>query len=181
VPVAEPSGEFETKCSIDLSPVYGTIEETKTVTITQPPADILDKRLAELESEDAGVRSMAASDLAFFEGEGERVFPALVTCLGDGSEGVRTSALYSLYSYPEQIAANHGVFLKMVRDTELEGRFRERAAFYLGRFGPAGDREILKVLEEALKSQKENPEGQFSMYAYAIQEYKRRMKTEAEN
>jgi HEAT repeat protein len=178
VPVAEPSGEYDLLCSVDLSPLYGKIEEKKSVAITQPPADILDRRLAELESEDVGVRSTAASDLAYFEGEGERVFPALLTCLDDPEEDVAQSALYSLYYYPVQIKAHTEYFLKLLCDMEKPQRFQERAAYYLGRYGDASAK-VEKALEEAVKAN-ENPSSSRRL-EYALNNCRQRMKTESED
>ena len=80
MPVAEPSGEYEVDLSVDLSAVYSNLTDRQTLTITQPPADILDRRLAEVKSEDVNTRRAAVSDLAFFAKDGDRVFPALVAC-----------------------------------------------------------------------------------------------------
>jgi len=173
VPVAEPSGEYSVNCSIDLSPLYGKIEERKSVAITQPPADILERRLAELDSKEANERIAAARDLAYFEGQGERAFPALLTCLEDPVESVATSALYSMNSYSDQIAKHHDVFLQMLRNQKTLPRFRDRAAYYLGRFAPADSAEVLEALEEAKKLLDDLTKGR--MIEYGLTQFRKRM------
>lgn|GEM_PF-2414117 len=178
MPVAEPSGGYDLLCAVDLSPLYGKIEEKHSIVITQPPADILDRRLAELESENPVVRSTAVRDLAYFEGQGPRVFPALAACLDDPSEAVATSAIYSLYYYPEQIKANPACFLKVLRNREKPQQVRNRAAYYLGRFAPK-NAQIEKALKKAVEAL-EDPSSNGTL-VYALKQYRDRMNEKSED
>jgi len=159
VPVAEPSGEYTVTCSVDLSPLFGKIVSEKEITITRPPADILEQRLGELRSDDYQIRLAAAYDLAHFDDEGERVLPALLSCFGSAEGSLRSAAFNSMGSYPEQIAAHFEFFLKIVRSKKEVDRLRSRAASYLAWHAPIDER-VQKALEAANEALKESRYGQ---------------------
>lgn len=175
MPVAVPSGEYTLASSVDLTPAFEKIESETTIRITQPPPDILDKRLEELESNDVEVRNKAAKDLAYFEEEGEHVFPALLAHLDDPDQSVRVNAMEAMASYPDQLKMHSKVFLKLLRDRESEKYLRSVAAEYLGRHAPLED-EVKKALEKAAISFVNDPLAQF--FLRARDNYRRRVKAE---
>jgi HEAT repeat protein len=177
VPVAEPSGEYQVRCSVDLSPAYGKIEGKKTVTITRPPEDILERRLEELASEDASVRRIAAMDLSFFPKNGKRVFPALLACLDEADESVRMNAIIAMNSFGDQIKRHSAILIKMLRNEKEQVYCRSRIAYYLGRHAPVSE-EVEQALKAAAASVKgSNYEQSFT---YALERYKHRVQEEAD-
>lgn len=178
MPVAVPSGEYTLASSVDLTPAFEKIESETTIRITQPPPDILDRRLGELESGDAEVRNKAAMDLAYFEEEGERVFPALLDHLDDPDQSVRVNVMEAMGYYPDQLRKHSKVFLELLRDRENEKYLRSVAAEYLGRHAPLKD-EVRKALEKAAISFVNDPLAQFFMRAR--DSYRRRVKADKES
>ena len=114
MPVAEPSGEYLVHCTLDLSPHFGKLETKNTITLTRPPKNILDLRLAELKSGDKEVRLSAATDLYYFTDHGDRVFPALISLLEDPDEDLRQEALYAMGGFPDQIRDHMDLYIKIV-------------------------------------------------------------------
>jgi len=173
VPVAEPSGEYTATCSVDLSPAFGTIVSERKITITRPPADILDRRLEELRSEDENTRRAAAIDLSYFENDGERVFPALLECFKSAKGPLRSTALLSMGSYPEQIAAQSALFVKLLLDEKESESIHRSAAYYLAQYAPI-DGNVQKALDKTKEAYKESRySGTFEYYANL---YKKRAK-----
>jgi hypothetical protein len=175
VPVAEPSGEYQVLCTLDLSPLCGKLETINEVTIIQPPADILDRRLAELNSEDENVRLQAVRDLYFFEDHGDRVFPALLTRYVDSGEAQRIEILSSMGSFPDHIKDHIDLFIEIVNNRDESGDVVDFAAYYLGQYGPRDDR-VEKALEDAAAA---HSESDFSeSMKYALERYRKRVKRE---
>ncbi len=152
MPVAEPSGEYQLDLSLDLSPIYGTIEDRQTVTVSQPPADILDRRLAECASDDAATRMFAVRDLAYFRENGDRVFPALARCLDDADGSVREAVVYSMGRFPEQIAQHSEAVMRALGDASMDASRRGYAAYLLSEHGPLTEQvsEALTAAAEAV-------------------------------
>ena len=175
MPVAVPSGEYILDSSVDLSPLFEKIAVKNTVRIDQPPPDILERRLAELESDDGDVRNEAAMDLAYFEGEAARVFPALLAHLEDPVQSVRVNALEAMGHYSEQLGKHSKVFLKLLGDEEKELYMRSVVAEYLGRHAPLSE-EVEKALEKAAISFVNESLGPF--FVRARDSYRRRAKAE---
>jgi HEAT repeat protein len=151
VPTAEPSGEYTILSFVDLSPAFGMVEDRTHVMIRQPPPDILDRRLEELKSEDREVRNIAVMDLAHFSREGDRVFPALLSCLHDSCDRVRHNALSGLSTFPDRIGKESPLLLKIVKNRDEADYLRYLAAYYLGGYAPK-DSEVEKALREAARS-----------------------------
>lgn len=173
MPVAEPSGEYTVTCSVDLSPLFGKIVSEQTITITRPPNNILDQRLAELRSDDEQTSRTAAYDLAYFEDDGERVFPALRACFGKAEGSVKSAALSSMRTYTEQIAKHPDFFLEIVGNGKLSESDRSSAARYLAWHAPI-DARIQKTLEETAEALKDTRYGQ--SITYYLEYYERRKK-----
>ena len=64
--MAVPSGKYEVVASVDQAPLFGEIRGKARVGVTVPGEEILEQRLEELKSEDAGVRRTALIDLRYF-------------------------------------------------------------------------------------------------------------------
>jgi HEAT repeat protein len=168
VPVAVPTGSYELHASLDLSPVFGVVEHTETLTVDRPPADVLDQRLGELASEDANARRKAVYDLRYFPEDGERVVPAVVKCLSDLEESVRLAALSVLAAFPGEAAEHTDVFLGILCGTESASKYeRGSAAYLLGRVAPASE-EVEKALREAAASEDEtvNRRAEYALRTY---------------
>jgi len=169
VPVAEPSGEYTVTCSVDLSPLFGKIVSEKKITITQPPADILEKRLAELRSDNEQTRISAAHDLAHFQKDAERVFPALQTCFGSADDPLKNAAFNSMGSYADQIAVHFEFFIKILGDSKHHDSIRARTVMYLSGYGPIDPRiqTALDEAKEALKASDLGPSLKYYIDHYA--------------
>ncbi|MBI4879629.1 MAG: HEAT repeat domain-containing protein [Planctomycetes bacterium] len=173
--MAEPSGEYQVDLSVDLSPIYGKIEDRQTIAISRPPADILERRLAECASDDAAARRRAAQDLAYFKDDGERVFPALIRCLDDADEGVRSAAVYSMGRYPEQIAEHPEAMIRVLGDERLDASRRGYAAYLLSEHGP-----LTEPARAALSAAKERAsDDDRSRFASALERFEERAKARA--
>jgi len=175
VPVAEPSGEYEIACSVDLSPVFGKIENKTTVTITQPPADILDRRLKELESDDVDTGVKAARDLSYFEKDGARVFPALLAHLDDPDESIRMSVFSAMTRYTDQIKDHVDIFLEILGNKEESDYFRQMSASCVSYYA-ALSADVEEALKQALESYKGHDYE--SAFKYYLERYQERMKKE---
>jgi hypothetical protein len=163
-------------CTLDLSPAYGKIEEKKTVSITRPSPDILDRRLEELKSKNAGTRRTAAMDLSYFPEEEKRVFPALVACLDDADEGVRMNVLNSMGSYGNQIKQHASVLIELLENGKELEYCRGRAAYLLGMHAPVSE-EVEKALTSAAEAMKGGTYEQYVMNA--LDRYRRRAQEDA--
>lgn len=172
MPAAEPSGEYEVDISLDLSAVYGKITDRRTITIEQPPDDILERRLAELKSKEADTRRTAVADLAFFGEDGDRVFPALVACLEDGDEEVRKGAVYSMSGYREQIDEQPDVIIGILKNKKFDGNIRAYATYLLSRVKD-GDR----VFPNLLACLEDSDENVRTRAAYSMLQYSGQMET----
>ena len=170
MPVAEPSGEYLVKCSVDLSPLFGKIEETKTIVLSRPPPGILDQRLAELRSDDINVKSLAASELGYFHKDGERVFTALAACFRSAPESLRNTIVYSMENYPEQIALRSTFFLEILGNNKYSDNLRKSAARCLSDSGPIDDA-VEKALRAAAKADRKD-----RILAYFLAQYRNRKK-----
>jgi len=179
VPVAEPSGEYKVKFSVDLSPFYGLIKETRRLTITQPPADILEQRLDELKSSDASKRRAAAVDLAHFQDHADRVFLALIAAYNNDKQiGVRSAVVQSMGSFAAQIKKRPGVLISALCDKKMDQNLRVFAAFRLGHSGLLND-EVEKALQDAIGALEED--GSNELIRYALDEFNGRRQKEAKN
>ena len=149
MPVAVPTGEYTLLYSLDLSPVFGVLEYEETVEIAQPPADILEKRLEQISSEDATARRAAIADLRYFPDEGERIVPALVAALKKADDSARPLILSVLSAFPAQAAEYLDTFLGILETGK--GYEPVYAAQLLARMAPA-DEMIRKAMEKAAAS-----------------------------
>lgn len=172
MPVAEPSGEYSVVCRVDLSHLFSKIEETKTLSITRPSPDILEKLLAKLASDDSLTRLEAATELGYFQKHGDRVFPALVESFKIDDDNLRQNLMYSMANYPDQIEKQTTFFLKVLANKELPERIREYSAYCLGEHGA-----ISPDVEKALEAAAANKKG--GLETYALQSYQRRKKASA--
>jgi HEAT repeat protein len=155
VPVAVPTGSYELRASLDLSPVLGVIEHAETLIVTRPPADILDRRLEELSSENGSVRRTAVYDLRYFPEDGERIVPFLLNCLKDREGSVRLAALSVLTAFPKEAAEHVDVYLAILGGGDAVVKYeRASAAYLLGRVAPKSE-EVEKALRNAATSDDE--------------------------
>ena len=152
---AVPSGEYEIRATLDLTPVFGKIETIETRRIEPPPADAFERRLAELRSRDPLVRRKAISDLPYFGRQRKRVGPALIACLADPDGVVRRMILAILQGFRAEAAENAGTILGILesRSGRVRGE-RTNAALLVSRTTPPSAR-ALAALEGALKDAEE--------------------------
>lgn len=169
MPVAVPTGEYELKAAIDLSPVFGEIEHECAVPVTTPPENVLDRRLEQLASDDPNVRRIAVIDLRYFPGHGDRVFPALLGALDDEEPAVRSIALSVMISYPAQAAAHADVYLEILLGDRAAAE-KATAAYLVGRFAPASpeaEAALTKAIDDA-------PEAYRPRFESALNQYRSR-------
>jgi len=122
--VAVPSGTYDARVELDLGPL-GRFERDLSLAITAPPADVLARRLRQLESEDPAERLAAVCDLAWFERDADRVVPAIVRCLSDPDRDIRQGALGAFFAFPEAAYRHRDRILALVRggpDVHLDTR-----------------------------------------------------------
>ena len=176
MPVAVPAGEYELHASIDLGTPFGVIEDVTTVTIAPPSADILEKRLKELESEDSEVRRLALIQLRYFRSDGEKVVPALLGRLEDKDPTIRMVALSVFSAFPQQAKEHLDLFLGLLR-AELGVSLSEKvqAAYLLARHAP-WDEEVLAAI---LKAEEAGGSRRVS-FSSARKQYQRRFPKEQE-
>lgn len=178
MPVAEPSGEYEVLCLVDLSPIYGEIKQKTVLNIIRPPKDILEIRLKELESKDKSIQQRAAYDLAHFPEQGERVFQALLSHLNDPDEDLQTAVFSSMGNYKEQVKNHLALYLKILKDEKASEYFRSSSASNISLYAPI-DPKTEQALEDALKAfQGHSYESSFKYY---LQRYQKRKKTAEDN
>jgi hypothetical protein len=146
VPVAVPTGSYEVTARVDLTPLFGVVETTRTVELTRPPADVLDRRLAELSAEKEAVRRTAAYQLRYFPDDGERIVPALLTRLEDEESSVRLAALSVLGSFGDEAAEHVDRYLAILESGKTSYE-KASAANLLGRVAPASE-----TVERALRA-----------------------------
>ncbi len=171
---AVPSGEYEVRASLDLTPVFGKIETVEIRKIVPPPPDAFERRLAELASEDPTVRRAALSDLPFFGTRRKEVGPVLVSCLRDPDGILRRMALAMLQGFKDVAAAHAGTILGILesREGRVRGE-RTNAALLVSRTTPASDR-----ARAALEQSVEDAEPwERSIFRSALDAYRTRTKS----
>jgi HEAT repeat protein len=90
-----------------------------------------DGQIHRLESYRSSRRRAAAAELSRFNGEADKVVPALVKALGDSDTEVRLNALESLRVYGDQAKPAVAIVREMLRQ-DPDGKIRQRAAALLG-------------------------------------------------
>jgi hypothetical protein len=149
VPVAVPAGRYNLLVSVALKPVFARIDKLTTIDLVVPSENVLEVRLAELESEDMMTRQEALMDLRFFPDDGEQVFPRLLACLEDEAGNIRTMALSVMQDYPLQVAEHVDTFIEMLLgDESVSNSEKVRAAYLLGKCGPLSEK-VRAALEKA--------------------------------
>jgi HEAT repeat protein len=103
-------------------------------------------QIRKLESYWPSRRRAAATELAHFTGEAEKLVPKLVKALGDSDTDVRLNAMESLKSFGEQAGASVSVVMEMLKN-DPDARIRRRAA---GLLGAMKDQAAAPVLVNAL-------------------------------
>jgi HEAT repeat protein len=165
---AVPAGEYVAKLSLDLTPLFGPIGCEKSLTITPPPPEAVERRLADLEDQDPVVRRAAVQELPYFSKDGKRVGEALGRCLLDEDGIVRRLALASLQGWPDVAAARCGEVLGILEDgTGRAPGERTNAALLASRTAPVSDRArsaFDKALREATPREKPILESALEFY-----------------
>lgn len=171
-----PTGEYGATARVDLSPVFGVIENVVKLTIEQPGEDVLDRRLAQLASEDEAVRRTAVADLRYFPDDAAKVVPALLDRLADDSSAVRVAALSALMSFPAGTAEHADRFLAVLRGgEEVSVSERYLAVLVLARTAPL-DEETGKALAAAAQAA---PEAYRAAYETALRTWTKRVEAAA--
>ena len=173
MPVAVPTGRYEIEATVDLSPLFGTIEHHGTVDVVVPSEKVLADRLAQLESEDVNQRRAALLDLRYFREDAEKVVPAIIKCFDDEEETIRMYALSAMSAYPAQAPTYVDRYFEILAGEDGVS-VRGYAAYLLGRFAPVSDR-----AEQALLAALEGAEANLkSRVESALTTYRRRAGTE---
>lgn len=171
--MAVPTGDYELTATVDLSPYFGLVTHSGEIHIDLPPADLLEQRLQELDSESEETRRLALLELRHFKHAAERVLPAVLDRLEDGSPAVRSTALSVLAYYRVQAIEHVEVFLRFLEEGETDPE-RVNAAYALASLAPVSP-EIEKVLVDAFEGAAESQKMRFES---ALRNYRRRAKAE---
>jgi len=167
VPVAVPTGRYDVTLSIDLSPIFGVVTAKKTLDITRPGPDALDKRITELASEDKQVRQTALFDLMYFPKDGEKIFAALLPLLDDPDSQFRGCVIQVMSRFAPQAVKHLDRFIEICLDPERDLQERGSAAWFLAQHAPAGEKveKCLATLAET-KDPKEKRWFEWSITTY---------------
>ncbi len=158
--MAVPAGEYEIRASLDLTPLFGVLTCANPVSVYEVPADILERRLAELGSENAALRRNALIDLRNFRDDGDVVVPAVLKLVSDADESIRGLALSVLQSFPKQAVGVIDVVLPILESKTVSTYERSSAGWIVARFAPASER-AEKALAAALEAAEENYRPQY--------------------
>jgi hypothetical protein len=134
--VAVPTGEYELRTSIDLSPLFGEVKGEARLRIEQPGPDALAKHLARIEAVKAGDRFKIIGELVYFEDSGDRVVPALVEIISRSDGPDRISAIFVLEDFPDHARLAKEALLSLL---SLHGNYDDPGSFaaaVLGRLYP---------------------------------------------
>jgi hypothetical protein len=169
-----PTGEYDLTAKVDLSPVFGVLEHKQKIRLTQPGADVLEKRLAALDSDDAKVRRTAIYDLRYFPKEGAKVVPKLIEIVKSGDKTLVPAALSVLGAYQKE-ALEHIDLLVSIMSGDGSASERMGAAYLVGRIAKKDPK-----IEQALVDGVESTEGTLKQrFEYALSTYRRRHKVAA--
>ncbi|MCU0724566.1 MAG: hypothetical protein MUE73_02065 [Planctomycetes bacterium] len=136
-----PAGDYRVACSLVLPTLLGKIEGDAAVRIETPPPDLLDRHLTDLSSPEAAVRRRAVRELAWFGRDGTRIVPALLAHHDRAAENERLDVLWTLASFPGELAPHRESFLRILE--EPAGRLRaelDLAAHLLAETAPWDER-----------------------------------------
>ncbi len=168
--MAVPTGDYEAHGRIDLSPVFGVLTHAGDLRIEQPPANILDRRLAELESKDPSVRIEALTDLSNFPNAEKRIGPVLEKLLHSEEPELRSGTLSTLFSFPATAKRLTDEFVKLLAKSSRPPYERSMAVWLLSNYAPKSKRVetvLLAASRCGVKDVKEAAE-------YGLQQYRRR-------
>lgn len=136
--------------SVDLSPIFGRIEQTATLEIRPPGPDALAKNLAALDDEEPKVRREALRQLQFFPDEGERIVPRVIDLAADPDPDVRSMAINALVRYLDSLRPHAAKLLPLLTDETLSDQPRLAVAWMVAQHAPPGE-EVEKALTKALE------------------------------
>jgi hypothetical protein len=173
-----PAGRYDLEASLDLKPFFGRLDHIGVVRLEVPGEKILDQRLAQLGSEDAGARRAALIDLRYFRQDGDKVFPLLMKCVQkDPDPNIRMIALSVMMAYPDHVAKHEDVYIGILFGDDASMSEKSNAAMLLSRYVPVSDK-VGAVLEKAWAEADENMKLRLR---YSLENYRERAKAEQNN
>lgn len=148
--MAVPTGKYLVRASIDLSPLFGVIEQEIPIEIIQPGRNALEQNLAALGDEDPNARREALRQLQFFPGHGEKIAARVVDLVRDPDPDVRSMAIQVLIRYLDSLKPHAGKLLPLLTDENLSDHPRMAVAFMVASHAPPG-RAVEAALSKALE------------------------------
>lgn len=135
--------------SVDLSPLFGTIEATRLVDIKQPARNALWRNIEALSSKEAVTRREALRQLQFFPEFRAEVVRNVLELVNDPDARVRTMVINVLVCSRGLRPKEARKLAPLLKDPRWGDHTRRNIAWLVARYAPK-EREVEKALEFAL-------------------------------